>query len=146
MKLTGHILIVDDEAHVRLFLSLIVRSLGTVEIHGAPNGLEALAAYRALPCAPSLILLDVNMPGIDGIETLRLLRAAGATCPIVMMTSLATRQRVEEAIVAGADHYIRKDTPRDDIVIQLQNVLDDASDSLPAPERLQAPRLPPTSP
>ncbi len=131
MQLTGHILIVDDEAHVRLFLTLIVRSLGTIEVHGAPNGLEALAAYRALPCAPLLILLDVNMPGIDGIETLRLLRAAGATCPIVMLTSLATRQRVEEAIVAGADHYIRKDTPRDEIISQLKTVLEDAGETAP---------------
>lgn len=128
MLLTGKILIVDDEPHVRLYLTLIVRALGQFEVLGASNGLEGLATYRTFTAQPSLIMLDVNMPGIDGIETLRMLRSAGATCPIVMLTSLATRQRVEEAITSGADHYIRKDTPREDILVQLKSVLDDSAD------------------
>ncbi len=139
MSLTGQILIVDDEPHVRLYLTLIVRTLGQFEVVGVSNGLEGLATYRAFTTPPSLIMLDVNMPGIDGIETLRLLRSAGAACPIVMLTSLATRQRVEEAITSGADHYIRKDTPREDILVQLKSVLDDAAD-------IDPPALPPPSP
>ena len=139
MSLNGQILIVDDEPHVRLYLTLIVRTLGQVEVQGASNGLEGLAAYRALTTQPALIMLDVNMPGIDGIETLRLLRSAGATCPIVMLTSLATRQRVEEAITSGADHYIRKDTPREDIIVQLKTVLDDSAEQ-------DAPAIPPPLP
>jgi CheY-like chemotaxis protein len=128
MPLTGNVIIVDDEPHVRLFLSLVVRGLGPVTINEAPNGRDAVALFRSLSPAPNLILLDVNMPGMDGIETLRQLRAEGARCPIVMLTSLATRQRVEEALASGADHYLRKDTPRTEIASELQSVLDDAEE------------------
>jgi CheY-like chemotaxis protein len=125
MRLNGKVIIVDDEPHVRLFLSLIVRSMGTVTILEAPTGKDAVTMFNALKEPPCLMMLDVNMPGMDGIETLRQLRLDGALCPIVMLTSLATRQRIEDAIASGADHYIRKDTPKDEIRKQLQFVLDE---------------------
>lgn len=134
MSHTGNILIVDDESHVRRFLSLVVRGLGSVQVHEAPDGESALALYPTLVPPPILVLLDVNMPGIDGIETLRRLRAAGHEGPAVMLTSLANRQTIEDAIAAGADHYMRKDTPKDEILANLREVLatddeDSAEDS-----------------
>ncbi|AKC82480.1 hypothetical protein IMCC26134_06275 [Verrucomicrobia bacterium IMCC26134] len=135
MRLNGKVIIVDDEPHVRLFLSLIVRSMGTATILEAPTGKDAVNIFNALTKPPCLIMLDVNMPGMDGIETLRQLRHDGALCPIVMLTSLATRQRIEEAIAAGADHYIRKDTPKDEIVKQLQFVLDEETNGNDVRER-----------
>ena len=130
MTIEGNILIVDDEPHVRRYLSLVVRSLGAVQVHEAPDGEAALALYPSIVPTPLLVMLDVNMPGIDGIETLRRLRAAGYDNPAVMMTSLANRQTIEDAISAGADHYMRKDTPKETIVADLRAVLagDDASD------------------
>lgn len=127
MTHTGTLLLVDDEAHVRRFLSLVARGLGPVEVREASDGEAALAAYAALPSPPLLVLLDVNMPGIDGVETLRRLRTAGYEGPAVMLTSLANRQTVEDAISAGADHYLRKDTPKEEILAALQNVLANAA-------------------
>lgn len=136
MRPTGNILIVDDEPHVRRYLSLVARTLGPVQVHEAGDGEAALALYQTLSPAPILVMLDVNMPGIDGIETLRRLRAAGYDNAAVMLTSLANRQTIEDAIVAGADHYIRKDSTKEDILAGLQSVLspdDSDSDETPSP-------------
>lgn len=123
--ISGNILIVDDEPHVRRYLSLVVRALGAVQVHEAPDGEAALALFPSIAPQPILVLLDVNMPGIDGIETLRRLRAAGYDNPAAMLTSLANRQTIEEAISAGADNYIRKDTPKEEIVAELRELLAD---------------------
>jgi CheY-like chemotaxis protein len=128
--ISGNILIVDDEPHVRRYLSLVVRTLGAVQVHEAPDGEAALALFPSIAPPPILVLLDVNMPGIDGIETLRRLRAAGYDNPAAMLTSLANRQTIEDAISAGADNYIRKDTPKEEIVAALRDLLatDEADD------------------
>lgn len=135
MSHTGNILIVDDESHIRRYLSLVVRGLGSVQVHEASDGETALTLYPTLVPPPILVLLDVNMPGIDGIETLRRLRTAGHEGPAVMLTSLANRQTIEDAIAAGADHYMRKDTPKEEILASLQALLasedDDADDDAP---------------
>lgn len=123
MRPTGNILIVDDEPHVRRYLSLVARTLGPVQVHEAADGEAALALYQTLVPAPILIMLDVNMPGIDGIETLRRFRAAGYDNAAVMLTSLANRQTIEDAIAAGADHYMRKDATKEEILAGLQTVL-----------------------
>lgn len=92
-------------------------------VHEAADGRSALGVFAKVDPAPGLVLLDINMPGMDGLETLRHLRADGATCPIIMLTSLATRQMVESAIAAGADDYLRKDTPVDEITVRITGVL-----------------------
>jgi CheY-like chemotaxis protein len=133
MTPNGNILIVDDEPHVRRYLSLVARSLGPVQVHEASDGESALALFPTLSPAPLLVLLDVNMPGIDGIETLRRLRSAGYENPAVMLTSLANRQTIEDAIAAGADHYLRKDTPKEEILAGLRAVLAQEAGDEPSP-------------
>jgi two-component system chemotaxis response regulator CheY len=63
------------------------------------------------------------MPIQDGIQTLREIREISADCVVVMLTSLANRQTVEEALSLGADNYIRKDTPKDDILAALRQTI-----------------------
>ncbi len=124
-----NILIVDDEPHVRRFLSLVVRSVApAASVVEAGEGEAALALFPTIQPPPGLVLLDVNMPGLDGIETLRRLRAAGHDGPAVILTSLANRQTVEEAIGAGADHYVRKDTPKEEIAALVRLLLDPRED------------------
>lgn len=113
MKFEGKVLLVDDEAHVRKFVGLIVRGLGAPTLIEATNGREAVEIYKRE--APDLVLLDVNMPILDGLGTLREIMAIDPEAVIVMLTSLANRQTVEEALERGATNYIRKDTPRDKI-------------------------------
>lgn len=121
MKFDGKILLVDDEAHVRKFIGLILKSAGSTNIIEAANGRDAVETYRKEQ--PDLVLLDVNMPIQDGIQTLRELRQVDPECVVIMLTSLATRQIVEEALQLGAANYIRKDTPKDEILASIQQTI-----------------------
>lgn len=122
MNFAGKILIVDDEAHIRKYVSLILRSLGISSIVEAPNGEEGVAAYQREQ--PDLVLLDVNMPRIDGIETLKRLKEADPDCVVVMLTSLANRHTIEQALELGAANYIRKDTPKEEIAKSIAETIE----------------------
>jgi two-component system chemotaxis response regulator CheY len=122
MNFQGKILLVDDEPHIRVFVSLILKSLGQPAIKEAGNGMEAIDAYKAN--RPDIVLLDVNMPHLDGIETLKKLKEIDPDCVVIMLTSLATREIVERALELGAVNYIRKDTPKEAISKALAETID----------------------
>jgi len=113
MEFSGKVLIVDDEAHIRKYLSLIVKRLGNPAILEAQNGEEALLLYETH--TPDIVLLDVNMPGMDGIQALEKLRQAHPKAVVVMLTSLAARNVVERCVELGAVNFLRKDTPKEAI-------------------------------
>jgi CheY-like chemotaxis protein len=113
MSLPEPILIVDDEIHIRRFLGLLVRQLGATRVIEATCGESALALMAAE--RPGLVLLDINMPGLSGTETLREIRARDQEIPVIMLTSLTSRQIIEESLALGADSFIRKDTPPQEI-------------------------------
>jgi two-component system, chemotaxis family, chemotaxis protein CheY len=128
MNFDGKILVVDDEDHVRKYLGLILRqTFESVVITEAANGDDAIAAYQR--DRPSLVLLDVNMPVRDGISTLKEICTINPEAIVLMMTSLANRQTVEEAMQIGATYYIRKDTPRAEISAALKQVVLDNFDA-----------------
>jgi two-component system, chemotaxis family, chemotaxis protein CheY len=122
MNFHGKILLVDDEPHIRVFVTLILKSMGKPSITEAANGEEALVAFKAN--RPDVVLLDVNMPHLDGIETLRKLKEMDPDCVVIMLTSLATRETVERALELGAVNYIRKDTPKEEIAKALSETID----------------------
>ncbi len=122
MTLKGKVLVVDDEAHIRKFVIQLVKTLGEPEILQAANGEEALNIYEKEK--PVLVLLDVNMPRVDGIETLRRLKLLDPDCIVIMLTSLVNRQTVEACLHLGAVAYLRKDNPPDDMTIRLKKVVD----------------------
>jgi two-component system chemotaxis response regulator CheY len=121
MKFKGTVLLVDDEAHIRKFIGLVLRQFSIPKLLEASNGEEALEVYRREK--PDLVLLDVNMPKMGGLETLKQLRLINPECVVVMLTSLATRQTIEDAADLGATNYIRKDTPKEEIAMELQETL-----------------------
>jgi two-component system chemotaxis response regulator CheY len=121
MNFQGTILLIDDEAHIRKYVGLILRQLGSPTIIEATNGQEGVAAYQREN--PDLVLLDVNMPIMDGIETLTKLKEVDPDCVVVMLTSLANRQTIEQASELGATNYIRKDTSRDEITKALSDTI-----------------------
>ncbi|HEX2099343.1 MAG TPA: response regulator [Candidatus Synoicihabitans sp.] len=124
MKFSGKVLIVDDEAHVRKYISLIVQAtFKNSRVAEATNGNQALELYAT--DRPDLVLLDVNMPFRDGLSTLRELRSRDPQSVIVMMTSVANRQTVVEALELGAANYIRKDTPREEVAKALEETVAD---------------------
>jgi PAS domain S-box-containing protein len=103
---TGTILLADDNADMRDYVR---RLLGQrYEVRTVTNGTDALAAVRRHP--PDLILTDVMMPGIDGFELLRELRASQstATIPVILLSARAGEDARIEGLEAGADDYIVK--------------------------------------
>jgi CheY-like chemotaxis protein len=123
MKFEGKILLVDDEAHIRKFVGLLLRKHFAPTVVEAADGLTALAVYEKE--LPDLVLLDVNMPHLDGLQTLERLRLAHPEANVVMLTSLTNRQTVEECLRLGAFDFIRKDTPKDDLAAQLQRIIEE---------------------
>ena len=121
MKTSLTILLVDDEAHIRKFVGLILKQLCTSRVLEASNGLEALAIYEREK--PDFVLLDVNMPNMTGLETLKKLRELDPNSVVVMLTSLANRQTIDEAIELGAVNYIRKDTTKEEIALTLSETI-----------------------
>ena len=126
MKFTGSVLLVDDEPHIRKFIGLLLKQFSDPQLIEAANGEEALEIYARE--RPDLVLLDLNMPKLGGIETLRKLREMDPDSIVVMLTSLATRQVIEEAAALGAVNYIRKDTPKEEITKALQTTIEDQFD------------------
>lgn len=127
MNFQGTILLIDDEAHIRKYVGLILRGLGNPTIIEATNGQEGVAAYQREN--PDLVLLDVNMPVMDGIETLTALKQVDPDCIVVMLTSLANRQTIEQASELGATNYIRKDSSREEITQTLTEVIESCFES-----------------
>jgi DNA-binding response OmpR family regulator len=101
------VLIVDDEPSIVLSLEFLMRK-GGHEVRSAPDGARALALAESF--RPDLVLLDVMMPGMDGYEVCRRLRAgaAGGRMRIVMLTAIGGEGATQQGGLAGADLYVTK--------------------------------------
>ncbi|UUW89643.1 response regulator transcription factor [Nocardioides sp. WV_118_6] len=101
------VLVVDDEPLVRAGLRLVLDPARGIEIVGeAGDGVAAVRAAREL--APDVVLMDVRMPGGDGIAAVTAIRAAGLGCRILMLTAFDTDEFVLGALRAGADGFLLK--------------------------------------
>ncbi len=132
MNFTGKVLLTDDEAHIRKFLGLVLKRLGNPVIIEAANGQEAVTLYEKHK--PDLVLLDVNMPVMDGVQALTQIRKHDPEALIIMLTSLTNRQTVEQCASLGALDYLRKDLPREEMIAQLTQIINDCfgpADSAP---------------
>ena len=123
MKRPNTALIVDDEPHVRMYLKLILKKIGFKTFIEAKNGQEGIDLYKSRQ--PDLVLLDVNMPVKEGMEALEEIMEFDPTAVVVVTSSVASRQAVEQSVELGASYYIRKDTPKEDIAKQLDTLIDD---------------------
>jgi DNA-binding NarL/FixJ family response regulator len=110
-----HVLLVDDHAIVRDGLRMVLEAEPGIAVVGeAADGAEALARAEAL--RPDVVVLDLIMPGIDGLATLRQWRARALPGRILVLTSSADDLRVREALQAGATGYLLKDVGRAELV------------------------------
>lgn len=113
------LLIVDDHEIVREGLeTLLAEETGVSVVGQAANGAEALALAAELQ--PDVILMDLVMPEMDGIEATRRIRGAGLASQILVLTSFADDQKVREAIEAGAIGYLLKDVLKADLLRAIQ--------------------------
>jgi len=107
-KRKARILIAEDEEHIRSLIKLIVTSLGADVVAEAADGEEALSLYKQHQ--PDMVILDINMPKLDGIIVLKRIMAINPRTVVVMLTSLNTLDVVKECIDSGAWNYILKNT------------------------------------
>ncbi len=109
------VVVVDDHRLVRAGLRTIIDASDDLRVVGeAADGGEAVEVVRHLD--PDVVLMDLSMPGVDGIEAIRRLRAARATAPVVVLTSFAEADRVRAAVEAGAIGYLLKDSEPGDVL------------------------------
>lgn len=114
------ILVVDDDAGIRLALERALRLEGFA-VSQAADGEQALAAVAAEP--PAIVVLDVTMPGIDGVEVTRRLRGQGDDVPILI---LSARDGVDDRVAglaAGADDYLVKPFAMEELLARLHALL-----------------------
>ena len=121
------VLIVDDEFAVRESFRMILKY--HYRIYTAPGGDEALRLMREQKF--HLITLDLNMPGLSGIETLREIRKIDPEIPVVIITGFGTRQDLKEANVYGVKDFISKPFNTSQIVELIDGILGEKSAPLP---------------
>lgn len=100
------ILLVDDSKTMRSIQKSVLTQLGYTEIEEACDGQDALSKVGAFE--PDLMLVDWNMPNMDGITFVKHVRQNDKTTPIIMVTTESEKSRVIEAIKAGVNNYVVK--------------------------------------
>ncbi|MGZ8491586.1 MAG: sigma-54-dependent transcriptional regulator [Gemmatirosa sp.] len=107
------VLVVDDETSILDSVRILLKTEGFTPhvAHGGRAGLEALASLR-----PDIVVSDVRMPGVDGLQLLAAARAQDPTLPVVLMTAQATLQSAIQAVNDGAFYYLQKPFRNDELV------------------------------
>ncbi len=119
--MTIRVLLVDDDALVRAGLRLMLRSAPDIDVVGeAGDGAAAITAAAEL--APDVILMDIRMPGTDGVTATAAITKASATPRVVALTTFDADDLVRQAITAGAVGYLVKDTPPAEIISAVRAV------------------------
>jgi two-component system, NarL family, response regulator LiaR len=107
------VVLVDDHALYRGGLREALEARGVEVVGEASEGTSAIQVVRDV--APDVVLMDVSMPGLSGIESTMRIRAVAPTAQVIMLTVSADERDVEEAIFAGARGYVLKDAPVEEI-------------------------------
>ena len=126
------VLVVDDQALVRAGLGVILGAQPDMEVVGeAADGFEAVEAAGRL--RPDVVLMDIRMPRLDGLEATRRILEAGAEARprVMILTTFDTDEHVFEALRAGASGFLLKDAPREQLVQAVRTVA--AGEALLAP-------------
>jgi DNA-binding NarL/FixJ family response regulator len=125
------VLIVDDQEIVSAGLQVILGASPSLQVVGvANNGAEALALAEQL--RPDVVLMDLNMPVMNGVQAIRALRARLPTVAVIALTTYDEESWVRDAIRAGAAGYLLKDTGRSELVAAIEGVMAGGSPLDPA--------------
>ncbi|HCW0177275.1 acetoacetate metabolism transcriptional regulator AtoC [Citrobacter freundii] len=120
MKTTYRILIVDDEENVRRMLATAF-SLQGHETHDASDGKAALSLFSEIQ--PDVVLMDIRMPEMDGIDALKVMRTQQPRIPVILMTAYAEVETAVEALRSGAFDYVIKPFDLDELSMVIQRAL-----------------------
>jgi DNA-binding NarL/FixJ family response regulator len=129
------VLLADDQTLVRAGFRAILEMQDDIDVVGeAGDGAEAVQRARELK--PDVVLMDIRMPGLDGIEAARRLLANGTEAPrVLMLTTFDLNEYLYEAMKAGASGFMLKDAPRDQLVSAIRTIA--SGDALIAPSLLR---------
>jgi DNA-binding NarL/FixJ family response regulator len=128
------VLIVDDHAVVRAGLEQLLQTAEDIELRGsAGDGEQALA--MVLEREPDVVLMDLSMPGIDGVQATATIRAARPATRVVVLTSFSDRDRILSALDAGAIGYLLKDAEPADLLAGIRAAARDESPLSPKAAR-----------
>ncbi|MEV7429278.1 MULTISPECIES: response regulator transcription factor [unclassified Nocardioides] len=118
---TIRVVLVDDHAVIRAGLAQLLAGTPDIEVVGqAENGEQALDVVRAL--VPDVVLMDLQMPGVDGVTATRNIKGAGLPSDVLVLTSYSDTERIVGALDAGAVGYLLKDADPDDVLAGIRAV------------------------
>lgn len=116
------VLIAEDHTLLRAGLCALLSQDPDIEIVGeTDNGRDSVRASGAL--APDLVLMDITMPGMNGIEAIREIKRRDASVRVLVLTIHKTEEYIHESLKAGADGYILKDASHDELRVAIRSVL-----------------------
>ncbi|MEV7230348.1 response regulator transcription factor [Polymorphospora sp. NPDC051019] len=120
------VLLVDDDSMVRLGLATVLGAGRDIEVVGeAADGAEALAAVARL--RPDVVLMDIRMPGMDGLTATEALRTVAGSPAVIVLTTFDTDAHILRALRAGASGFLLKDTPPLEIIDAVRRVAEGES-------------------
>jgi DNA-binding NarL/FixJ family response regulator len=118
----ARVLVVDDHALLRTGVANIINQEPDLEVVAeAGNGVEAIEAYQRL--TPDVVLLDLRMPVMEGVEAVRRIRELNPTARVIVLTTYDTDDEISRALKAGAKAYALKDITADQLVVCIRDVL-----------------------
>jgi DNA-binding NarL/FixJ family response regulator len=124
------VLLVDDQELMRMAFRMVIESQPDLSVAGeAANGLEAIAAVQALQ--PDVLLMDVRMPDLDGVEATRRIVGSGSTARVIILTTFDLDEYVYSALRAGASGFLLKDAQPADLLSAIRAVA--SGDAVVAP-------------
>jgi DNA-binding NarL/FixJ family response regulator len=129
MPRPANALIIDDEAHVRVLLTAILKQLGVRTIWEAedgPSGIEKAAQQK-----PDFIILDLNLPLMSGLEVLEKLKSANPAIPVIVVSAQSTVRTVNRVKELGADGYVVKYSHKAELAQMISDLLDGISERSP---------------
>ena len=122
MPRPANALIIDDEIHVRVFLTAILRQLGIRTIWDATDGRSGLG--QAALHKPDVVLLDLSLPEVSGIEVLEKLKADNPELPVIVVSAQSTVRTIARTKELGASGYVIKYAPKSEVIQMLSDTLD----------------------
>jgi DNA-binding NarL/FixJ family response regulator len=124
------VLVADDQSMVRAGFRMLLAGQEDIEVVAeASNGIEAVA--KAARYQPAVVLMDIRMPELDGLEATRRILAADDTARVLVLTTFDLDEYIYEALRAGASGFVLKDDPPEQLIIAIRTVA--AGDALLSP-------------
>jgi CheY-like chemotaxis protein len=133
----GRVMLVDDDPIVRDVTQRILKAYG-FDVIVCSCGEESVALYRTLAGAVDLVLVDMCMPGMDGYDTFKALRALRSDAVVVLFSGAADAARVQAGLDRGAAAFLAKPFTPEALVTLISRVLSEAQDEPPVSPRARA--------